>query len=187
MAVVAGAMEAWDRARRGDYARIPAQPRCAGRGSPLRSRGIAAWLASPELPFWAQVVLTLALVTALGPLLYRIAYQPLAEAGVLVLLIVSVAVHLALTGLGLVVLRRRGIAHAAILVGDLRGGRHHHQRPEHARGRHQRRADRRALSLLRTHALRQGAAGDRAQSRRRPPLRRLHPTSRARLHSRWAR
>jgi branched-chain amino acid transport system permease protein len=40
-------------------------------------------------------------VTALGPLLYRIVYQPLAEASVLVLLIVSVAVHLALTGLGL--------------------------------------------------------------------------------------
>ena len=40
-------------------------------------------------------------MTALGPLLYRIAYQPLAEASVLVLLIVSVAVHFALTGLGL--------------------------------------------------------------------------------------
>ena len=44
---------------------------------------------------------TLAAVTALGPLLYRIAYQPLAEARVLVLLIVSVAVHFALIGLGL--------------------------------------------------------------------------------------
>src|SRR5437870_1488976 len=43
----------------------------------------------------------LALVTPLGPLLYRIAYQPLAEASVLVLLIVSVAVHFTLTGLGL--------------------------------------------------------------------------------------
>jgi branched-chain amino acid transport system permease protein len=47
------------------------------------------------------VLVTLALVTALGPLLYRIAYQPLADASVLVLLIVSVAVHFALTGLGL--------------------------------------------------------------------------------------
>jgi len=40
-------------------------------------------------------------VTPLGPLLYRVAYQPIAEASVLVLLIVSVAVHFALTGLGL--------------------------------------------------------------------------------------
>ena len=53
------------------------------------------------MPFWAQILLTLALVTPLGPLLYRIAYQPLAEASVLVLLIVSVGAHLALTGLGL--------------------------------------------------------------------------------------
>ena len=56
---------------------------------------------TPELPFWAQIALTLALVTVLGPLLYRIVYQPVAEATVLVLLIVSVAVHFVLTGLGL--------------------------------------------------------------------------------------
>ncbi|MCK7473700.1 MAG: hypothetical protein MZV49_09540 [Rhodopseudomonas palustris] len=53
------------------------------------------------------------MVTPLGPLIYRLAYQPLAEAPVLVLLIVSVAVHVALVGLGLLVLRRRGLAHAA--------------------------------------------------------------------------
>jgi branched-chain amino acid transport system permease protein len=70
-------------------------------GVPLALAGIAAWLATPELPFWAQILVTLALVTPLGPLLYRVAYQPLAEASVLVLLIVSVAVHFALTGLGL--------------------------------------------------------------------------------------
>jgi branched-chain amino acid transport system permease protein len=47
-------------------------------------------------------VLTLAIVTPLGPLIYRLAYQSLADASVLVLLIVSVGVHFALTGLGLV-------------------------------------------------------------------------------------
>jgi len=70
-------------------------------GVPLAVAGGAAWLATPTLPFWAQILVSLALVTALGPLLYRIVYQPLAEASVLVLLIVSVAVHFALTGLGL--------------------------------------------------------------------------------------
>ena len=74
--------------------------RC-GRAFHWRSPAGAWWLATPELPFWAQILVTLALVTPLGPLLYRIAYQPLAEASVLVLLIVSVAVHFALTGLGL--------------------------------------------------------------------------------------
>jgi branched-chain amino acid transport system permease protein len=43
-----------------------------------------------------------AIVTAFGPLVYRVAYQSLAEsARVLVLLIVSVGVHFAMTGLGL--------------------------------------------------------------------------------------
>ena len=53
-------------------------------------------------PLALQVLLALALVVPLGPAVYRLAYQPLASASVLVLLIVSVAVHLTLVGLGLV-------------------------------------------------------------------------------------
>jgi branched-chain amino acid transport system permease protein len=52
-------------------------------------------------PTWAQVVLTLALVVPLGPGVYRLAYEPLAAAPVLVLLVVSVAVHVSLVSLGL--------------------------------------------------------------------------------------
>jgi len=100
MAVVAGLMETWRRLRRGELARIPGAL-LRWTVVPVAIAAIAWWLAAPELPFWVQVVLTLALITPMGPLLYRIAYQPLAEASVLVLLIVSVAVHLALTGLGL--------------------------------------------------------------------------------------
>jgi branched-subunit amino acid ABC-type transport system permease component len=48
-----------------------------------------------------QVLLALMLVVPLGPMLYRLAYQPVAEASVLALLIVSVAVHVTLIGLGL--------------------------------------------------------------------------------------
>lgn len=54
-----------------------------------------------QWPMAAQVALTLAIVTPLGPLVYRLAYERLADASVLVLLIVSVGVHFALTGLGL--------------------------------------------------------------------------------------
>jgi branched-chain amino acid transport system permease protein len=58
--------------------------------------------ASPrDWPLLLQVLLALALVVPLGPQLYRLAYQPIAEAPVLILLIVSVALHLALVGLGL--------------------------------------------------------------------------------------
>jgi len=62
---------------------------------------LACWAAPRQLPLPLQSLLTLAIVTPLGPLVYRLAYQPLADASVLVLLIVSVGVHFALTGLGL--------------------------------------------------------------------------------------
>ena len=49
-----------------------------------------------------QVLAVLLLVVPMGPLLYRLIYRPLADATVLILLIVSVALHLVLVGLGLV-------------------------------------------------------------------------------------
>ena len=49
----------------------------------------------------AQASTTLLLITPLGPLLYRLAFRPLAHATVLTLLIVSVALHGVLVGLGL--------------------------------------------------------------------------------------
>jgi len=62
---------------------------------------IAIWAAPQMLPLWAQAVLSVAIVTAFGPLVYRVAYQSLESATPLVLLIVSVGVHFAMTGLGL--------------------------------------------------------------------------------------
>ncbi|MET0517876.1 MAG: branched-chain amino acid ABC transporter permease, partial [Burkholderiaceae bacterium] len=70
--------------------------------APLAICALAWWAAPRGLPLLAQVLVTLAVVTAMGPLIYRLAYQSLADASVLVLLIVSVGVHFALTGLGLV-------------------------------------------------------------------------------------
>ena len=49
----------------------------------------------------AQALSTALLVTPLGPLVYRLAFRPLANATVLLLLIVSVALHGVLVGLGL--------------------------------------------------------------------------------------
>jgi branched-chain amino acid transport system permease protein len=62
---------------------------------------VAIWAAPQKFPLLVQALLTLALVTPFGPLIYRLAYESLADATVLVLLIVSVGVHFALTGLGL--------------------------------------------------------------------------------------
>jgi branched-chain amino acid transport system permease protein len=69
---------------------------------PLAVVAIAWWAAPRQLPLLLQSLLTLAIVTPLGPLVYRLAYEKLADATVLVLLIVSVGTHFALTGLGLV-------------------------------------------------------------------------------------
>lgn len=48
-----------------------------------------------------KVLLTLAVVAPLGPILYRLIYQPIAQSSVLVLLILSVALHISLVGIGL--------------------------------------------------------------------------------------
>ena len=88
----------------------------ARRSAPTRSYAlvVAGWLVMPSLVaaiLWFAAPMKLALpwqvclavlsVTAMGPLLYRIAIQPVAQASVLVLLIVAVAVHFVLSGLGL--------------------------------------------------------------------------------------
>ncbi len=48
-----------------------------------------------------QTLAVLALITPMGPLLYRLTFRPLAHATVLILLIVSVALHGVMVGLGL--------------------------------------------------------------------------------------
>lgn len=55
-----------------------------------------------------QVALTLALVVPTGPLLYRLVFEPLADASVLVLLIVAVALDFALGGVGLLLFGPEG-------------------------------------------------------------------------------
>ncbi|MEI2417228.1 branched-chain amino acid ABC transporter permease [Orrella sp. JC864] len=99
------------------------------RGLPVTLLGCVAlpwalvWLtpivAQAQLPLAVNVLMTLALVVPLGPMLYRVAYQPLAEASVLVLLIVSVAVHFALMGLGLVFFGAEGWRTPAFLDGQV--------------------------------------------------------------------
>lgn len=84
-----------------------------------------ATLVAPLRPGIAvKVLLTLAIIVPLGPYLYRIAFQPLASASVLVLLIAAVGVHLSMTGLGLFFfgaegLRAQPISRASFNLGPL--------------------------------------------------------------------
>lgn len=61
-----------------------------------------------SLPMGLQALLTLALLVPLGPLLYRLMFQPVAGASPLVLLIVSIALHVAMVGVGLLVFGPEG-------------------------------------------------------------------------------
>ncbi|NYE24681.1 branched-chain amino acid ABC transporter permease [Pigmentiphaga litoralis] len=68
---------------------------------PLVVLAIARYVSFAELPLIVQILFTFVMVVPLGPMIWRLAFQPVAESSVLVLLIVSVAVHMALVGLGL--------------------------------------------------------------------------------------
>src|ERR1019366_7848799 len=102
LAAVAALIDLVDAAQRG----LPAAAKLAGLlrtlVAPAAVAALTVWAAPRHLPLLVQSALTLAIVTLLGALVYRLAYQRLADASVLVLLIVSVGVHFALTGLGLV-------------------------------------------------------------------------------------
>jgi branched-chain amino acid transport system permease protein len=70
-------------------------------GLPAAISVFSWWIAPSKPSLLLSALLTLLLVTPMGPLVYRLGYRSLADASVLVLLIVSVGVHFALTGLGL--------------------------------------------------------------------------------------
>ena len=82
----------------------------AGTSLPAALAALLVWgVASAQMPFSIQVLTTIAAVTAMGPAVYRLAFQPIASATVLTLLIVSVAVHFVLTGLGLLFFGAEGV------------------------------------------------------------------------------
>lgn len=108
LALIASIMEA-----------VSLQRSAAGRHIPLAVAKIIllplviaalAWFCAPlNLALGWQVLLTIGIVTTLGPLVYRVAFRPLADASVLILLIAAVAVHFALVGLGLLFFGAEGV------------------------------------------------------------------------------
>ncbi|NKE65178.1 branched-chain amino acid ABC transporter permease [Ramlibacter sp. RBP-2] len=113
LAAVAALMNAageWQRSRR-----PLATLRAAGLtlSVPLAVALLTAWAAPLRPPMLVQALLSVGVVTAYGPLVYRVAYQSLAGATPLVLLIVSVGVHFAMTGLGLLFFGAEGFRNPA--------------------------------------------------------------------------
>lgn len=91
---------------------------------PFAIAAAGLWLAPTGLGLAGQILLTMAIVTPLGPLLYRIVFEPLAESSVLVLLVGAMAAHVALVGAGLLMFGAEGfradpLSDAALIFGDV--------------------------------------------------------------------
>jgi branched-chain amino acid transport system permease protein len=100
LAAIAMVMEFVDLFRRGEMRRLP-RALLVYVVLPLAAVAPVVLLAGRELPGFLAIGLTIVLVLPISPLLYRIAFRPLASASVLVLLMVAVALHYAMSGLAL--------------------------------------------------------------------------------------
>jgi branched-chain amino acid transport system permease protein len=117
LAVMAFAFEAGALLRAGTPGRLP--------------RAALVWLVLPCVPVvaaWAVqgravpdavlVAVSMGLVLPMGPLLYRIAFRPIADASVLVLLIVAVVLHFTISGVALMFFGPEGMR-PRMLVGGM--------------------------------------------------------------------
>jgi len=89
---------------------------------PLLPAAVAWLTAGASLPEWLQIPLAIALVVPIGPLIERIALRPLADASVLLLLVVSVALTFGLSGLGLLFFGPEGFRTKPLTTGIFRFG-----------------------------------------------------------------
>ena len=90
---------------------------------PCAVTGLTLLLAGRHLGVGVEAVLSLLIVAPMAPYVYQVAFHPLAEASVLVLLIAAVGVHLALMGIGLVMFgpegfRATGFSDAVLALGS---------------------------------------------------------------------
>lgn len=88
-------------------------------GLPLAVWALVAVLAGVERPPVADLLLTVIIIAPMGPFLYRIAFEPMAGASILALFIAAVAVHLAMTALGLAFFGAEGMRAAPLIDASL--------------------------------------------------------------------
>jgi branched-chain amino acid transport system permease protein len=75
---------------------------------PILLLGVTRTLPLSDIGLFGHILLTFAIVVPIGPMLYRIVFQPLAGSTVLILLIAAVAAHLVMVGIGLLVFGPEG-------------------------------------------------------------------------------
>ncbi|MBO0753501.1 MAG: branched-chain amino acid ABC transporter permease, partial [Bradyrhizobiaceae bacterium] len=91
---------------------------------PLAPAAVVSITSGTLLPMPARIALTLALIVPVGPLIDRVVFRPIADASVLLLLIVALALHFALVGLGLLFfgpegVRTQSLTDVTFVVGDI--------------------------------------------------------------------
>ncbi|HMN72857.1 MAG TPA: branched-chain amino acid ABC transporter permease [Rhodoblastus sp.] len=108
LAVLAFAMEAYSLVRAG---RAAALPRAAlfYLAVPIAIALAVRFLAPLTPPLPLRLLMALALIVPVAPLLDRIVFRPVADAPVLLLLIIAVALHFALVGVGLLFFGPEGV------------------------------------------------------------------------------
>ena len=118
LAALAVAAELWSLAKRGEYKLMPRA--LLGWGLLPALPCLAAWAISGQaVPAALKIVVAVLLVVPITPLVARVALQPIADASVLVLLIVSLALHFLLSGLGLLFFGPEGSRTGPLLDGAL--------------------------------------------------------------------
>lgn len=121
LAALAVATEVASLLRRGEARRIPKAILAWG-VLPLVPCALAWLAARAGVPAAVQLAVSVLLVVPVAPLLARVVFQPIADASVLVLLIVSLALHFLLSGLGLLFFGPEGSRTSPLATGTLELG-----------------------------------------------------------------
>ena len=91
-------------------------------GTPVLVGGAIMLLASSKPALAVQIFLTLALIVPMGFMLYRVAFRPLADKSILILMFAAIAVHYTLVGLGLVFFGSEGYRTPPFISGRIDAG-----------------------------------------------------------------
>lgn len=100
LAVAAAAAETYGAVKLRNARRIPA---IVGTylAAPFAVIALTVWLAPLQPPMLVQAALAVSIVTLLGPLVYRVAFQPVSSSSVRLLFVIAIALHFILQGFGL--------------------------------------------------------------------------------------
>ncbi len=86
---------------------------------PILVLAITFFVTADQLGTVGQILFTLAVVIPLGPLMYRLVFAPMADASILLLLIVSVAVDVAMGGVALLLFGSDGVRTEPLLAASI--------------------------------------------------------------------